>query len=122
MDYRTKEKKLKQLLNFIYDGTTVTSDLLELSQQEFASLLESATKSGYIRGASITKTKMYPIIWTDDVELTEEGAEKIHPSEKIVNRFRRQIPLILTLQVTIEERHSETIIPLQTIGIILLMN
>lgn len=65
---------------------------------------------------------MYPIIWTDDVELTEEGAEKIHPSEKIVNRFRRQIPLILTLQVTIEERHSETIIPLQTIGIILLMN
>lgn len=122
MDYRTKEKKLKQLLNFIYDGITVTSDLLELSQQEFASLLESATKSGYIRGASITKTKMYPIIWTDDVELTEEGAEKIHPSKKIVNRFRRQIPLILTLQVTIEERHSETIIPLQTIGIILLMN
>ena len=55
---------------------------MELSQQEFASLLESATKSGYIRGASITKTKMYPIIWTDDVELTEEGAEKIHPSEK----------------------------------------
>ncbi|MFB5400553.1 hypothetical protein [Enterococcus faecalis] len=82
MDYRTKEKKLKQLLNFIYDGITVTSDLLELSQQEFASLLESATKSGYIRGASITKTKMYPIIWTDDVELTEEGAEKIHPSKK----------------------------------------
>ncbi|EMF0609512.1 TPA: hypothetical protein QFP65_001992 [Enterococcus faecium] len=82
MDYLTKEKKLNQLLNFVYDGTTVTSDLLELSQQEFASLLESATKSGYIRGASITKTKMTPIIWTDDVELTEPGAEKIHPSEK----------------------------------------
>ena len=60
LDYRTKEKKLKQLLNFIYDGITVTSDLLELSQQEFASLLESATKSGYIRGASITKPKCTP--------------------------------------------------------------
>ena len=95
---------------------------MELSQQEFASLLESATKSGYIRGASITKTKMYPIIWTDDVELTEEGQRKFILQKKIVNRFRRQIPLILTLQVTIEERHSETIIPLQTIGIILLMN
>ena len=55
-----QRKKLKQLLNFIYDGITVTSDLLELSQQEFASLLESATKSGYIRGASITKPKCTP--------------------------------------------------------------
>lgn len=82
MDYLTKEKKLNQLLKFVYDGTTVTSNLLELSQQEFASLLESATNSGYIRGASITKAKMTPIIWTDNVELTEAGAEKIHPSEK----------------------------------------
>lgn len=122
MDYLTKEKKLNQLLKFVYDGTTVTSNLLELSQQEFASLLESATNSGYIRGASITKTKMTPIIWTDNVELTEAGAEKIHPSEKIISRFRQQIPLTLTLPVTIEEQRLETTILSQTAGILLLRN
>lgn len=83
MYYPTKQKKIDEILKFIYDGKTINQTLLEINASDFATIIESATKLGYITGANIIQTKDYPIIETEKIELTELGAEKINPTKPV---------------------------------------
>ena len=82
LDYPTKEKKIKEILEQLYTEGKITPEKLNLSQLDLAHILENAKRNDYIGGVSITKTKSTPVIWYDDAYLTEEGKNYLYPEKK----------------------------------------
>lgn len=82
MGYLTKERKIKDMLKQLYDIGKLIPNELEVSNENFASILKAASKEGYINNVKLKATKSGTIITCGEAEITKKGVEFLYPEER----------------------------------------